>query len=79
MHGYDERTVADDHQDPFGHLVGDEFTAEEAAEYLEVSMPTFRRFVESGRLNSRSTVGRTQRFGVPELKTFKRAMNTAKG
>lgn len=79
MRGYDERTVDDDHQDPFGHLVGDEFTAEEAAEYLEVSMPTFRRLVASGRLNSSSTVGHTQGFAVPELKSFKRAMNTAKG
>lgn len=79
MHGYDERTVADDHQDPFGHLSGDEFTAEEAAEYLEVSMPTLRRLVTGGRLNPSSTVSRNQMFAVPELKTFKRTLKTAKG
>jgi excisionase family DNA binding protein len=39
------------HQQLFGHLARDEFTADEAAEYLEVSMSTFRRFVASGRLN----------------------------
>jgi len=79
MRRYDERTVADGHLDPFAHLVGDEFTAEEAAEYLEVSMPTFRRLVASGRLNSKSTVGSTQMFAVPELKSFKRALKTAEG
>ncbi|PKO92555.1 MAG: DNA-binding protein [Betaproteobacteria bacterium HGW-Betaproteobacteria-1] len=67
------------HEELFGHLAGDEFTAQESAEYLEVSMSTFRRFVTSGRLNPSSTVGRNQMFGVPELKAFKKALKTAKG
>ncbi|MBC7293320.1 MAG: helix-turn-helix domain-containing protein [Thermoleophilia bacterium] len=67
------------HEELFGHLAGDEFTAQEAAEYLEVSMSTFRRFVAGGRLNPSSTVGRNQMFEVPELKAFKKALKTAKG
>jgi excisionase family DNA binding protein len=67
------------HEELFGHLTSDEFTAAEAAEYLEVSMSTFRRFVASGRLHPSSTVGRNQMFAVPELKAFKKAMKTAKG
>jgi excisionase family DNA binding protein len=63
----------------FGHLAGDEFTAQEAAEYLEVSMSTFRRFVTGGKLNPSSTVGRNQMFAVPALKAFKKALKAAKG
>lgn len=67
------------HEELFGHLAGDEFTAQEAAEYLEVSMSTFRRMVASGRLQPSATVGRSQLFAVPDLKNFKRALKTAKG
>lgn len=67
------------HDELFGHLAGDEFTAQEAAEYLEVSMSTFRRFVAGDKLNTSSTVGRNLMFAVPELKAFKKAMKTAKG
>lgn len=67
------------HEELFGHLTGDEFTAQEAAEYLEVSMSTFRRFVAGGKLNPNSTVGRNQMFAVPDLKAFKKALKTAKG
>ena len=67
------------HEELFGHLTGDAFTAQEAAEYLEVSMSTFRRFVACGKLNLSSTVGRNQMFAVPELKTFKKILKTVKG
>jgi excisionase family DNA binding protein len=67
------------HEELYGHLSGDNFTAQEAAEYLEVSMSTFRRYVASGKLNPSSTVGRNQMFAVPELKTFKKALKTTKG
>lgn len=36
------------HEQLFGHLAEAEFTATEAAEYLEVSIPTFRRYVQGG-------------------------------
>lgn len=43
------------HEQLFGHLSEAEFTAAEAAEYLEVSIPTFRRYVQGG--SSRNKVG----------------------
>jgi len=63
----------------FGHLSADAFTAQEAAEYLEVSMSTFRRLVAGSKLKSSGAVGRNQMFFVPELKAFKTAMKTARG
>lgn len=67
------------HSELFGHLSEDEFTAEEAREYLEVSMSTFRRLVAAGKLLPSSTVGRSQLFAAKDLKGFKKALRTAKG
>lgn len=67
------------HEQLFGHLTEDNFTAQEATEYLEVSMSTFRRFVASGKLNPSSTVGRNQMFAVADLKAFKKALKIAHG
>ena len=67
------------HEQLFGHLTGDNFTAQEAAEYLEVSMSTFRRFVTSGKFKKSSTVGRNQMFAVADLKSFKKALKIANG
>lgn len=63
----------------FGHLADAEFSAQEAAEYLEVSISTFRRFIASGKLTPSATLGRNQMFAAPELKAFKKALKTAKG
>ena len=65
------------HEELFGHLATDEFTAQEAAEYLEVSMTTFRRFVAVGKLAPSSLVGRNQMFSVPSLKSFKKALRVS--
>lgn len=67
------------HEELFGHLSGDEFTAEEASEYLEVSMSSFRRYVANGKLQPSSTIGRSQLFSVTDLKSFKKARKTTKG
>ena len=67
------------HEQLFGHLTGDNFTAQDATEYLEVSMSTFRRYVASGKLNPSTTVGRNQMFAVADLKTFKKALRIANG
>lgn len=67
------------HQQLFGHLAEDEFTAAQAAKYLEVSMSTFQRYITSTRLRQSSTVGHSQMFKVAELKAFKKALRTAKG
>jgi len=67
------------HEQLFGHLASDNFTAQEATEYLEVSMSTFRRFVANGKLNPSTTVGRNQMFAVADLKAFKKALKIANG
>lgn len=67
------------HEQLFGHLTSDNFTAQEVAEYLEVSMSTFRRFVAGGKLRQSSTVGRNQMFAVADLKAFKKALKIANG
>ncbi|VVN13172.1 hypothetical protein PS634_03916 [Pseudomonas fluorescens] len=67
------------HEEVFGHLTNDEFTSSEAAEYLEVSTSTFRRYIKKGQLVQSSSVGRNLMFDVPTLKAFKRALKTAKG
>lgn len=45
------------HDQVFGHLVDDVFTAHEAAEYLEVSIATFRCHVQSGKIKPSKTLG----------------------
>ena len=67
------------HEEVFGHLATEQFTAQEAADYLGVSMSTFRRYVASGRLAPVATVGRNDLFAAPALKAFKRALKQAKG
>jgi excisionase family DNA binding protein len=66
------------HEQVFGHLAGDEFTAAEAADYLEVSISTFRRYVASGRIQASSEMGRNQLFATKALKAFKRALRDVK-
>ncbi|TYQ17139.1 UNVERIFIED_ORG: excisionase family DNA binding protein [Zoogloea ramigera] len=58
----------------FGHLADARFTAAEAAEYLEVSLPTFRRYVRQQSIRAVGQVGRSQLFSTRELKAFKRSL-----
>lgn len=67
------------HEQVFGDLANDEFTGQEAAEYLEVSMSTFRRYVQAGKLTASSVLGRNQMFSTRDLKVFKRALKEVKG
>jgi excisionase family DNA binding protein len=60
------------HGQVFGHLEGETLSAAEAAEYLEVSLPTLRRYVQAGKLQPSHTVGRNQMFAVPDLRGYKR-------
>jgi excisionase family DNA binding protein len=60
------------HDQIFGHLQQEPFSAWEAAEYLEVSVPTLRRYVQSGKLVPSHTVGRNQMFAADTLRAFKR-------
>ncbi|MEO8169941.1 MAG: helix-turn-helix domain-containing protein [Oxalobacteraceae bacterium] len=66
------------HEQVFGHLASDEFTAREAAEYLEISISTFRRYVHDGKVKPSSELGRNQLFATPDLKAFKRALKDVK-
>ncbi len=61
------------HEEVFGHLQHEAFSALEAAQYLEVSLPTLRRYVQSGKLVPGHTVGRNQMFAASALRSFKRA------
>jgi excisionase family DNA binding protein len=59
----------------FGHLRNATFSAEEAAEFLEVSVPTLRRYVQAGRLKPSSTLGRSQLFSTADLKLLKQKLS----
>jgi excisionase family DNA binding protein len=60
------------HSDLFGHLKEERFSAQDAAEYLEISMPTFRRYVQSGKVIPAEIVGRSQLFSSGELRILKK-------
>jgi excisionase family DNA binding protein len=59
------------HEVIFGHLKNTRFSAEQAAEYLEVSLPTLRRYVQSSRLKPSYVVGRSQLFSTADLRRLK--------
>jgi len=59
------------HEEVFGHLKNTRFSAEEAVEYLEVSLPTLRRYVQSGRLKPSHIVGRSHLFATADLRRLK--------
>lgn len=61
------------HEQVFGHLQQELFSTAEAAEYLEISVPTLRRYVQSGKLVPSHIVGRNQMFSTQALRAFKRA------
>ena len=63
------------YEDVFGHLAGETFTVAEAAEYLDMSVPNFRRYVRRGQIAPAQTVGRNQMFATRPLKALKRALN----
>ena len=63
------------YEDVFGHLAGETFTVTEAAEYLEMSVPNFRRYVRRGQITPAQTVGRNQLFGTRDLRALKHALN----
>ncbi|MBE2295903.1 MAG: helix-turn-helix domain-containing protein [Phycisphaerales bacterium] len=64
------------YEDIFGHLAGETFTVAEAAQYLEMSVPNFRRYVQRGQIAPVQTVGRNQLFGTRDLRALKQALNT---
>ena len=63
------------HEQVFGHLRSSTFSAEEAAEYLEISMPTFRRYVQSGKILPKTIIGRSQLFSSLDLRKLKQKLS----
>ncbi len=60
------------HEQVFGHLAREPLSAAEAAEYLEISLPTLRRCVQAGKLIPSHVVGRNQMFAANDLRAYKR-------
>jgi excisionase family DNA binding protein len=52
------------HDEVFGHLTDAEFTAAEAADYLQVSIATFRRYVRDGKIKATSEVGTSHLYAL---------------
>jgi excisionase family DNA binding protein len=63
------------HKQVFGHLRNASFSAEEAAEFLEISIPTLRRYVQAGKLRPSTTIGRSQLFSSTDLKLLKQRID----
>ena len=61
------------HDQVFGELANAEFSSQEAAEYLEISIATLRRYVRKETLKPSRIVGRNQMFAAQDLKKFKRS------
>ena len=60
------------HEQVFGHLAREPLSAAEAAEYLEISLPTLRRYVQAKKLIPSYVVGRNQMFSANDLRAYKR-------
>ena len=61
------------HEQVFGHLAREPLSAAEAAEYLEISLPTLRRYVQAKKLIPSHVVGRNQMFAANDLRAYKRS------
>lgn len=59
------------HEQVFGDLLTVKFTASEAAEYLEIPISTFCRYVSEGRIQACEDDGQTEMFAARNLKAFK--------
>jgi response regulator of citrate/malate metabolism len=67
-----------EHQQVFGHLEGELFTASEAADYLDVSMATFRRYLKAEKLVASTEVGASNLYSLDDLRQFKKALELTK-
>jgi excisionase family DNA binding protein len=67
-----------DHGQLFGHLQGSEFTADEAAEYLDVSIATFRRYCKQGKITASTVVGTSHLYPLSALRELKNALKIVK-
>lgn len=66
------------HDEVFSDVTNVDFSSAQAAEYLDVSMSTFRRYVKDGKIRATSEMGRNQLFSTKSLKEFKRSLRAVK-
>ena len=66
------------HEQVFGHLENALFTAAEAAEYLEISIATFRRYLKAKKIVASTEVGSTHLYSLDTLREFKKALRMTK-
>lgn len=64
------------HQQVFGDLENALFTATEAAEYLEVSIATFRCYLKTQKITAESVIGSTHLYTLSSLREFKKTLRT---
>jgi len=62
------------HEEVFGHLNEEHFSSEDAAEYLEISLPTLRRYVSAEKIKPTKIIGRNQLFSAKDLRQLKQKM-----
>jgi hypothetical protein len=69
------QTKSFSHDQVFGHLKNYNFSSKEAAEFLEISLPTLRRYVQADKLKPSSVIGRSQLFSTDSLRLLKQKMS----
>lgn len=65
-------------EEVFGHLKGKEFSSQDSADYLGVSIPTFRRYLANKRLSASSTIGRNHLYRLEDLRSLKKELKLKK-
>jgi excisionase family DNA binding protein len=71
-----DSTASISYKQVFGHLKNSLFSADEAAQYLEVSMPTLRRYLQAGKLRPAQNIGRSQLFSSADLRRLKQKLTS---
>ena len=67
-----------EHSELFGHLETAFFTAKEAAEYLEISSATLRRYIRDGKIAASKEIGSSHLFKLEDLRKLKTAIKLIK-
>lgn len=62
------------HEEVFGHLQNAQFTATQAAEYLDISIATFRRYVRDKKIVPVTEVGSTHLYALEDLSEMRKAL-----
>ena len=62
------------HPDVFGHLKEAVFSAQDAAAYLEISLTTLRRYVNTKKIKPTKIIDRRPLFSAQDLRQFKQNM-----